>query len=177
MVGLSGACAESIRSIARKTHSKTPTCLPSRQRRTLRLQFYQYTDTSQSVENSQRYLQTIRCILSRLSTLYVLSFSLPTIDTKTRASKQPFRLLLLLCGKGAAPRCLPAASFFLFPSHVKLMSSRIMSSSSFLTNRPLTRSRLSAKFLRTSYLTVLVHTRWLRFSRKRSMRTLRLSGE
>ena len=43
--------------------------------------------------------------------------------------------------------------------YVKLINSRINDSSSFLTNRPFTRNRESAKFLRTSYLTDLVQTR------------------
>ena len=61
--------------------------------------------------------------------------------------------------------------------YVILMSSRINNSSSFLTKRPLTRNRLSAKFFRTSYLTPCVHTRCFRFSINRSNLALRLSGE
>lgn len=45
------------------------------------------------------------------------------------------------------------------------IKSRSNSSSSFLTKRPFTRSRESAKFLRTSYFTFLVHTRLFRFSK------------
>lgn len=40
----------------------------------------------------------------------------------------------------------------------------MMSSSSFFTNLPLMRIRLSAKFFRTSYLTFFVHTRFVRLS-------------
>ena len=43
--------------------------------------------------------------------------------------------------------------------YVRLIKSLISSSSSFLTNRPLTLRRLSAKFFRTSYLTFFVQTR------------------
>ncbi|CAN0539585.1 unnamed protein product [Ectocarpus sp. 12 AP-2014] len=38
------------------------------------------------------------------------------------------------------------------------ITSRRSASSSFFTKRPLTRMRVSAKFLRTSYLTIFVHT-------------------
>jgi len=64
------------------------------------------------------------------------------------------------------------------PAHAMLMRSRRSSSSSFFTNRPFTRMRLSAKFLRTSYLTCfLVHTRRWRFSKKRCTRCRLASGE
>lgn len=43
--------------------------------------------------------------------------------------------------------------------YVKLISSLISISSSFFTNRPFTRSRLSAKFFLTSYLTFFTQTR------------------
>ena len=48
--------------------------------------------------------------------------------------------------------------------HVMLRSSRSSSSSSFFTNLPLTRSLESAKFLRTSYLTLFVHILLCRFA-------------
>jgi len=70
--------------------------------------------------------------------------------------------------------CLGTSGMTLY-AHAR--SSRSSISSSFFTKRPLTRSRLFAKFFRTSYLISFFHTRCLRFSKKRSMRAFRDWGE
>ena len=57
------------------------------------------------------------------------------------------------------------------------INSRNNSSSSFLTNRPFTRRRESAKFLRTSYLTRFVHILFLRYAINLAMRARRDAGE
>mmetsp|Transcript_20652 Transcript_20652/g.34574 ORF Transcript_20652/g.34574 Transcript_20652/m.34574 type:complete len:207 (+) Transcript_20652:599-1219(+) len=100
-------------------------------------------------------------------------------------------LLLLLLGESSSPFSTPlglplpplpplVALPAVCPSGVRSSSSSPSpspSSSFFFTKRPFTRTRLSAKFLRTSYLTFFVHMRRFRFSRKRWIRDFRSSGE
>ena len=62
-------------------------------------------------------------------------------------------------------------------SQARPTSSLSSTSSSFLTKRPLTRRRVSAKLLRTSYWTDFFHTLRLRFAWNLAMRLFLASGE